>query len=57
MSVGPDPWIATLVRDLQLREAVASVSLSHAEHCDCVMCRAANGDEAALREMRELVDP
>jgi hypothetical protein len=32
-------------------EAVASVSLSHALSCRCLVCRAALGDEAALDEV------
>jgi hypothetical protein len=39
------------LRQQQLREAAASVSLSHAEDCPCLVCRGAQGDEDALAEL------
>jgi hypothetical protein len=42
-----DNPMATLMRTMLLREAIASVSLSHPESCECDTCRAANGDELA----------
>lgn len=33
------------------REAIASVSLSHPGSCSCKICRAAQGDEQAMREV------
>jgi hypothetical protein len=41
-------YMPSLVRMLRLREAVASVSLSHPEACDCNVCKAAKGDEDAF---------
>jgi hypothetical protein len=38
-----------------LQEAVASVALSHPERCDCLACRAADGDERAFAEVWLLV--
>lgn len=29
-------------------EAIKSIALSHEEGCDCLICRAAHGDQAAL---------
>jgi hypothetical protein len=51
-----DPVVAGLARLLMAREAVASVALSHEESCRCVVCRAADGDEAALGEALEVLD-
>lgn len=31
-----------------LMEAIASTAASHEEKCDCLVCRAAQGDEEAL---------
>lgn len=36
---------------LIVREAIASVSLSHADDCRCRVCRAADGDERAFAEI------
>jgi hypothetical protein len=41
------------MRYFQLREAVASVSLSHPEGCDCKTCRAARGDADAFASILE----
>lgn len=40
--------IAGLLRLAQLREAVASVALSHPDACACDVCRASQGDDGAL---------
>lgn len=37
-----------LMRMMRLKAAIASVSLSHPEKCDCLTCRAGRGDEAAF---------
>lgn len=42
-----------LLRLFTLREAVASVALSHKPDCACTTCRAAAGDERALAELFE----
>lgn len=34
-----------------VRQAVASVALSHDERCDCETCRAALGDEDAFERV------
>lgn len=39
------------MRQLLLKETVASVALSHDADCDCTTCRAAKGDEAAMAEV------
>jgi len=36
---------------VQLREAIASVALSHEADCSCTVCRAAAGDSDALVRM------
>lgn len=36
---------------LMLRDAVASVSLSHKEGCGCLTCRAAAGDTDAFMQI------
>lgn len=41
---------ATVWRHLAAREAICSVALSHSESCDCLICRASGGDEAAMHE-------
>jgi len=43
-------------RFFTLREAVASVSLSHPEECTCEICRAASGDVMAFMHIAEVVD-
>ena len=48
-----DEPMAELMRYFQLRDAVASVSLSHPQGCDCKTCRAAHGDAEAFREILE----
>ena len=35
----------------QLREAIASVSLSHEAGCDCDTCKAAKGNEQAFARL------
>lgn len=42
---------------MQVKEAAASVSLSHAEGCRCLVCRAAGGDEDAMAEVLMVVNP
>lgn len=42
------PWAELFTKHFMLREAVASVSLSHPQDCRCTTCRAALGDEDAL---------
>jgi len=42
---------------MMMREAICSVALSHPDSCDCMVCRAASGDEAAMAEaMRALAE-
>lgn len=49
------PNVAAMSRVLRAREAIGSVSLSHAENCRCDICRAALGDEDAfVRVFEEL---
>lgn len=36
---------------LALRDAVASVALSHHETCGCLVCRASAGDAGAFAEI------
>jgi hypothetical protein len=36
---------------LLMREAIASVALSHDDDCDCVICRAATGEADAFAEV------
>jgi hypothetical protein len=45
------PWVQGFLRVQRAREAIASVSLSHPEGCDRMMCKAAQGDERAFAEM------
>lgn len=40
--------MASFLRLMQMREAIASVSLSHPESCVCDVCKAAQGDDDAL---------
>ena len=40
--------MAGLLRLMQMREAVASVALSHPADCACDVCKASQGDDAAL---------
>ena len=42
------PWMESFSRLQTLRGAVASVALSHPEGHDCVVCRAAHGNEGAF---------
>ena len=37
-----------LLRIMQWKESIASVSLSHDKDCDCDTCLAAQGDEVAF---------
>lgn len=37
-----------MLRLLRLQEAIASVSLSHPEDCNCLTCRAGRGDKEAF---------
>lgn len=41
----------SLAQLLILRDAVASVSLSHKADCECRTCKAAKGDEKAFAEI------
>jgi hypothetical protein len=43
--------MAGFLRLMQMREAVASVSLSHDPACTCDMCKAAKGDDLALARL------
>jgi hypothetical protein len=45
MSARQSSAMQGLARIVQFREAIASVSLSHAESCRCDTCKAAKGDE------------
>jgi hypothetical protein len=38
-----------------VKDALTRVSLSHAQWCDCITCRAAAGDEYALIELLDAV--
>lgn len=38
-----------------VQEAAASVALSHRPDCECLVCRAADGDRRALAELLALV--
>jgi hypothetical protein len=38
---------------MQMREAVASVSLSHPESCTCDVCKAGRGDEEAMLRVKD----
>jgi hypothetical protein len=49
----PENWLAGFQRLQTLREAIASVSLSHEENCTCDTCRAAGGDERAFAILYE----
>lgn len=40
--------MAGFLRQMQMREAVASVALSHPRSCVCDVCKASQGDDAAL---------
>lgn len=51
----PFPWedqnrldVKTMMRHAQVREAIASVAMSHPASCECVICRAQRGDEEAF---------
>jgi hypothetical protein len=44
-------WVAFFSKAQALRDAVASVALSHAESCTCEVCRAAHGDEEAFARL------
>lgn len=46
-----DSFEGAMLRRFTLREAVASVSLSHPETCDCDTCKAGRGDEVAMRRV------
>lgn len=46
-------FVPRFLRQLQFREVVASVSLSHPAKCECDICKAAHGDEAALVRLME----
>jgi hypothetical protein len=45
-----------MFRLLWMREAIASVSLSHPPGCDCDTCKAAQGDEEAFVRVVEAVE-
>ena len=45
-----------VVHSLMLVEAVNSVALGHRDGCDCLACRAADGDVDAMLEIRVAVD-
>lgn len=52
-------WVAHFNKQMALKGAVASVSLSHEQDCDCIVCRAAHGDKDAfahLLEQRYLIE-
>jgi hypothetical protein len=40
-----------------LMEAINSVALSHEEGHDCLVCRAADGDEESLAKLAALISP
>lgn len=46
-----DNFFERFLAECQMRESIASVSLSHEEHCDCIICRAAKGDEEAFQSL------
>jgi hypothetical protein len=45
-----------LLRSMQWRESIASVSLSHDQGCDCEVCKAASGDEEAFARVVARLD-
>lgn len=45
---GPNAVGNAVFNAIGLREAVASIALSHPDDCGCTTCRAAAGDNAAL---------
>ena len=49
-------WVEAFLKQQQLREAVASVSLSHPENCNCTTCKAADGDEHALALIADMLE-
>lgn len=48
-------WQQSFWKMQMYREAIASVSLSHDEGCDCLTCRAAKGDGVAFEELLPLL--
>ncbi|MGH2702827.1 MAG: hypothetical protein ACRDJ2_13780 [Actinomycetota bacterium] len=51
-----NPAFELALREAQLMEAAASVSLSHGQPCGCVACRAIRGDRGALAGVRDLIE-
>ena len=43
-------------RLFMVKEAVNSVAIEHQNDCDCLTCKAANGDSDALAEIYRQVD-
>ncbi len=41
-------YLPRMLQIMRFRSAVASVSLSHPDDCDCNVCKAAQGDEDAF---------
>lgn len=48
-------WLAGFLRHQRLCESIASVALSHPTACNCRICKAADGDEAAYAVLLELI--
>jgi hypothetical protein len=49
-------WITPGAQILAIREAIATVALSHADDCTCDVCRAAHGDDKALAKVIDSVE-
>ena len=45
------PWATALMEQFMFRDALASVSLSHKQGCDCDVCKAASGDDDAFARL------
>lgn len=52
----PFHFAELMVKHMEYREAIASVSLSHREDCPCTVCRAAQGDEESFMEIVDMLE-
>jgi hypothetical protein len=43
-------------RMMMITEAVNSVAIEHVEDCDCIVCKAADGDVKSLAEIMAAVE-
>ncbi len=46
-------WVAGFSKVMALKGAIASVALSHPKSCNCLTCKAADGDEDAFARLME----